>query len=187
MTSIRDQNKLLRDCFFTLVAGSAAEYVCKLCAEAGGSHKIVSKAGSGYTNFKNHLGSGKHSGVWESRFEQYKARLVSTAETASSDSFAAAAGSSMVHHLVPKYGAKTLFVYGLLETLIDSKTVLPWSFCEDPIFRKNLKCCGGGSAGGGMKATTLKKWASKVVDVMVLKIKALVAPLGIGLIFDGEY
>jgi len=186
MTSNRDQNKLLRDCFFTLVAGSVTEYICKLCHEAGGSHKIVAKAGSGYTNFKNHLNSNKYAGVWESKFEQYKARLVSTADTSSSDSFAAAAGSSMMHHLVPKYGAKTMYVYCLLETLIDSKTVLPWSFCEDPIFRKNLKCCGGGSSGSGMLAKTLKKWASKVVDVMVLKIKALIMPLGIGLIFDGE-
>ena len=119
---------MIKDCFFTLISGSTTKYSCKLCSEAGGVHKIEVKPGSGYTNFKNHLTSKLHSGVWRERFEAYQARLLSTDGTSSSDKiFAAAAaegGSSIVHHLVPKYGAKTLLVYGILEMLIDCKTVI---------------------------------------------------------------
>ncbi len=55
----------------------------------------------------------------------------------------------------------------------------PWTFCEDPVYRENLKCCAS-----GMSAKSLKKWASKVVNAMVIKIKALLKHFGI--IFDGR-
>ena len=102
-----------------------------------------------------------------------QARKLSTEDTSSSDNFHAAtvaSESSMSQHLVSKYGAKTLLVFGLLELLTDSKTVLPWTFCEDPTFRRNLKCC---SANGVMSAKGLKKWAALLINAMVVEIKAL--------------
>ena len=179
MTSIRDDSKLLKACFFTAVVGSVSTFSCKLCAEAGATNNTLEvPAGRGYTNFKAHLSSNKHKGQWEERFVAYKARLLTTEETSSSESSASGGGSSMINYLVPKYGAKTNAVYGLLRFFIDSKTVLPWTFCEDPVYRENLKCCAS-----GMSAKSLKKWASKVVDAMVIKIKALLKYFGI--IFDG--
>jgi hypothetical protein len=81
----------------------------------------------------------------------------------------------MMNYLVPKYGAKTNAVFGLLRFFIDSKTVLPWTFCEDPVYRENLKCCAS-----RMSAKSLKNWASKkVVNAMVIKIKALLKNFGI--------
>ena len=130
MTSNREESKLLKDCFFTAVVGSVKKFICKLCAEGGASHTIEVSSGSGYTNFKNHLSSNKHRGQWEDRFNAYKARLLTTEETTTSDSYyessATSSGgggsSSMMNYLVPKYGAKTNAVFGLLRFFIDSKT-----------------------------------------------------------------
>ena len=189
MANLRE-TKLLKECFFTAVVGTVSKFSCKLCAEAGANTILEVAHGSGNTNFKAHLASQKHKGQWEERFIAYKARLLSSSEDiSSSDAYqeqqqqelaTSGGGSSMKSFLVPKYGAKTNAVFGLLKFLIDSKTVLPWTFCEDPVYRENLKCCAS-----GMSAKSLKKWASKVVDAMVLKIKALLKNFGI--IFDGKH
>ena len=72
MTSSRDESKMIKECFFTLIADTTWKFSCKLYAEAGLKNSTIEvRPGSGYTNFKVHLQSKLHSGAWKGRFEAY--------------------------------------------------------------------------------------------------------------------
>ena len=138
---------LMRETFREATSNNS-KWVCVLCIRAGVSEQkatyIIPK-NKGYGNFYAHLNSEKHKAVWpdllnaarvdkdkqKRRLESDDAELLPTAFTTTPDKISA--------FLVHKYGEKTISVYGHLEYLIDSKTVQPWTFCEDPMWRKHSK------------------------------------------------
>ena len=172
MLVVKDKcdNSLLKECFFEQVADSVDKYKCKICCAAGASNNTYQcKPNAGYTNLINHL-KGKHKDCWETVFTDWKRKR---AGIANDDT-----GAIMDAFMVQLYSKKTKNVYGWLEWLVDSRTVLPFMFVEDPQFRKHSKL-------ESICRATLKKYACRRAgDFMVESIKEILPPT-FGIIFDG--
>ena len=188
--SVNSDGPLMRDTFWKATNDETKWALCVLCIRAGVKEERATftiPKNKGYGNFWSHLKSDKHNSVWpdllnEARVEKdrEKRRMIKGDDAAHAANETTLSPDRMSSFLVMKYGEKTLSVYGHLEYLIDSKTVHPWTFCEDPMWRKYSKF----GSKNSLCAKSLKMWAHRVIDEMVKKITKLL-PKTFGIIFDG--
>ena len=113
----------------------------------------------------------KHKGLWEDKFE---AKFEAYKVERSGESTGPLNGS-ITSFLIPKYGETTHFVYKSISLLVDCKTVLPFTFCDDPAIRTLL-------GKYSISSKSLKKWIHKLADAMTQKIKNNL-PKTFGIIF----
>ena len=133
-TKDKCDNALLKECFFEIIADSSEDYACKICRAAsstGSTKTIKCRPNSGYSNLTAHL-TGVHKGTYDDVFKKFKQDRLKKKRGESSGS---SSGGTMDGYMVSLYTKKTVNIYGWLEWIIDSKTVLPFSFVDDPQFR----------------------------------------------------
>ena len=122
-------NALLRECFFELIVDTVDKFACKICRAAGATNTIRCRPGAGYTNFKTHI-EGKHKDTWQDTFKLFKEKRFGRTNPNTS--------GTMDGFMVQLYTKKSMNIFGWIEWMVDSKTVLPFSFVEYPQFRKHI-------------------------------------------------